>query len=306
MYEEGTIGGKILGIIFIIGIIGIGIIWIRGCVTHDYIKVVKSAEVTKINEYLGTKYTYEKAFDKVYSNGKWEQQKNNESEFAHPFVVYTGKYNDGEKEHDVSYVFYITDSVSNFEVNLSKFILDGKSHMTTTGYEYLVYLLSGEKPDFSKTVEGQYLGSAGNDSSSTEEEPSSDSSTSTDNALSPLNPNEPEYFNGTYVINYHRWFGGTLKKSNTSGVSSSGKPYISYIYQYDDRSTLDKYGELLQNDGFKLRADKNKVENGRNCNYRAYTKHDPEVDANQNRSLQVHLFIYKDDKNVTIMIDHAG
>ena len=96
--------------------------------------------------------------------------------------------------------------------------------------------------------------------------------------IQPLYPDEPEYFESTYVPNYHRWLGGRLLKTN-SDVSSSGKPYISYKYYYDDIKHVDEYGDILIQYGFHLRVDEEKEDAEHKWTYRCYTKHDPEADT---------------------------
>lgn len=77
-----------------------------------------------------------------------------------------------------------------------------------------------------------------------------DSANSEISDLKPLNPDEPEYFDNSYIINYHRWFGGDIIKKSEGKYVDSEKTYVRYIYSYDNDEYPNYYTALLRKNGF--------------------------------------------------------
>lgn len=98
------------GVIFMIG---------REFFVHDYIKVVQKTEMGDISG-----ANWKDGLDQLFTDGKWEQQKSEYSDY--PRVIYTGKIKDQNgKTHEARYVFDCRNDLTGFQVQLSALYLDG-------------------------------------------------------------------------------------------------------------------------------------------------------------------------------------
>lgn len=124
MYERGSCGGKILGLLFCIGMIGLGMILLRGCLTHNYVKVVQNTDYTTMNKMFGTNYTYKQTLDKAFGDGTWEEGPKPKNYEPHQ-VLYSSTYSDETGTHSFSLLFFVEDSALNYMVELAIFRIDG-------------------------------------------------------------------------------------------------------------------------------------------------------------------------------------
>lgn len=111
--------------------------------------------------------------------------------------------------------------------------------------------------------------------------------------ITPMYPDEAEYFENTKIPNYHRWFGGELILQD-DGKLDDYIPYVRYIYTYNDEEAPKKYAELLIDLGFKIkRSDSPNAEE--QISVKTYAKND------SGKSIRVQVNTYHERHAVSMM-----
>lgn len=130
--NDGCFVGSMKSIILLLFIGAFVLLIGREVFTKDYVKVAQKSQIPEFYQIQGVDITYKEAFEKVFTNGEWKQEKKQKDQ-TYPHVIYTGKYKDSKGTYPVEYELSFSNSLSGFSANIYNCKIGGEKQDLSVG-----------------------------------------------------------------------------------------------------------------------------------------------------------------------------